>query len=209
MSDQATWLIVGLGNPGRKYAGTRHNAGFMTIDRLAHRLPKGEHRERFDGWLSEIREPDGRTILLKPKTFMNLSGNSVVPAARWYKVPPERILVIFDDLDLPFGSVRLRSSGSSAGHNGLQSIINRFGNQAIPRLRVGIGHGQAQSARSVAYVLSRFNRSESRHLDEVIDLAAEAAICWRREGIDQAMNMYNGRRALPRAAETRHPTSTE
>ncbi|HLI50580.1 MAG TPA: aminoacyl-tRNA hydrolase, partial [Thermomicrobiaceae bacterium] len=166
-------------------------------------------RDRFDGWLSEIREPDGRTILLKPKTFMNLSGNSVFPAARWYKVLPERILVIYDDLDLPFGSIRLRPSGSSAGHNGLQSIINRFGNQDIPRLRVGIGHGQTQSARSVAYVLSRFNRDETRHLDEVVALAAEAAICWRREGIDQAMNMYNGRKALPRAAETRHPTSTE
>lgn len=209
MRDQATWLIVGLGNPGRKYAATRHNAGFMAVDRLAQLLPKGEHRERFDGWLSEIRESDGRTILLKPKTFMNLSGNSVFPAARWYKVPPERILVVFDDLDLPFGSIRLRPSGSSAGHNGLQSIISRFGNQAIPRLRVGIGHGQSQSARSVAYVLSHFNRSESRHLDDVITLAAEAAICWRRDGIDQAMNMYNGRKALPRAAETRHPTSTE
>lgn len=195
MTDRLTWLIAGLGNPGPRYAATRHNIGFMVVDYLARHLPPGEQRRRFDSQLLEIRIPEGRLILLKPETFMNLSGNAVAPAARWYRVPPERILIIYDELDLPFGQIRLRPGGSSAGHNGLTSVINRMGTDRIPRLRVGIGrpaHGN-----SASYVLSRFRPEEERVLPKVIELAGEAALAWQRDGIERAMNMYNRRRVPP------------
>jgi PTH1 family peptidyl-tRNA hydrolase len=197
-----TWLIAGLGNPGRQYAATRHNIGYMVADELARQLPPGERRHRFDGEIIETSEPQGRIVLLKPETFMNLSGNAVSAAARWYRVPPERLLVIHDDLDLPFGQLRLRARGSSGGHNGLASVIARMGTGEIPRLRIGIG--RPEHGNTIPYVLSRFSSEEERALPDVTRLAAEAARCWYRDGIDAAMNAFNRADALPRRGDSRN-----
>ncbi|MBX6341623.1 MAG: aminoacyl-tRNA hydrolase, partial [Thermomicrobiaceae bacterium] len=174
MADRGVWLIAGLGNPGPKYARTRHNVGFMVVDELTRRLGPGERRRRFDAEIAEVPVPGGRLVLLKPQTFMNLSGNAVAPAARWYRVPLERLLVVYDDLDLPFGQIRLRPSGSSGGHNGLTSVIQQLGTDRVPRLRVGIS--RPIQGTTVAYVLSRFSPEEERALPEVIARAADAAL---------------------------------
>jgi peptidyl-tRNA hydrolase, PTH1 family len=195
VTERLAWLITGLGNPGRQYAATRHNIGYMIADELARQLPPGERRHRFDSEIIETSEPEGRIVLLKPETFMNLSGNAVAAAARWYKVPPERLLVIHDDLGLPFGQLRLRARGSSGGHNGLASVIERMGTGTIPRLRIGIG--RPEHGNTIPYVLSRFSPEEERVLPEVTKLAAEAARSWYRDGIDAAMNAYNRADGLP------------
>ncbi|CCF84402.1 aminoacyl-tRNA hydrolase [Nitrolancea hollandica] len=202
MTERLTWLIAGLGNPGRQYAATRHNIGYMVADELARQLPPGERRHRFDGKIIETSEPQGRIVLLKPETFMNLSGNAVAAAARWYRVPPERLLVIHDDLDLPFGQLRLRARGSSGGHNGLASVIARMGTGEIPRLRIGIG--RPEHGNTIPYVLSRFSSEEERALPDVIKLAAEAARSWYRDGIDAAMNAFNRADALPGRDDSRN-----
>lgn len=206
MSERPTWMIVGLGNPGRRYADTRHNIGWMVIDELARRLPGGTERKRFDAVLAEIGIPDGRIVLLKPQTYMNLSGNAVAPAAHWYRVPPARILIVYDELDLPFGQLRLRASGSSGGHKGLASVIERMGTDRIPRLRIGIGRPERGS--SVSYVLSRFRPEEARLVPGIIETAADAALAWQRDGIEAAMNRYNRREAQPGGPDPR-PTDRD
>ncbi len=183
-------MIVGLGNPGAKYAATRHNAGFMVVDQLA-ATQQVKPRERFQASILETQYDDESLVLVKPLTFMNRSGLAVAQAARWYKVRPDRILIICDDLDLPFGSIRLRAQGSAGGQKGLASIIEHLGTNAIPRLRVGIGRPTSGSAEH--HVLSRFSSTERTRLPEVIDLAAEAAMSWLRDGIEPAMNVYNRR----------------
>lgn len=199
MTERLTWLIVGLGNPGRRYAATRHNVGWTVVEQLARLLAGGELRRRFDSEIVETSGPRGRIVLLKPQTFMNLSGNAVAPAARWYRTPHDRILIVYDDLDLPFGQIRLRPGGGSGGHNGLQSIIERMGTDRIPRLRVGIGRPPHEN--SISYVLSRFRPEEERALPRVVETAAEAAMTWHRDGIDLAMNLYNRRDAQPGVTE--------
>jgi len=214
VTERPTWLIVGLGNPGQRYAATRHNIGFMVVDHLARQLEPGDRRNRFDSELIETRDAAGRIVLQKPQTFMNLSGTAVAQAARWYRVPTERILIIYDDLDLPFGRIRLRPGGSSAGHKGLQSVIEHLGTDRVPRLRVGIGRPEHGS--TVSYVLSRFRPEEERVLPDVIALAANAALSWYKDGIDAAMNMYNragaqrevGREAQGRADSQRFTSGT-
>ncbi|HEU4792113.1 MAG TPA: aminoacyl-tRNA hydrolase [Nitrolancea sp.] len=195
MTERLTWLIAGLGNPGRKYAATRHNIGYMIVDELARQLQVDERRHRFDGEIFETSESQGRIVLLKPETFMNLSGNAVSAAAGWYRVPLERLLVIHDDLDLPFGQLRIRAKGSSGGHNGLASVIERMGTGDIPRLRIGIG--RPEHGNTIPYVLSRFSSEEERALPEVTKLAAEAARSWYQDGINAAMNTFNRANALP------------
>lgn len=190
MTEKPTYLIAGLGNPGRRYEGTRHNIGFMVVDELARRLPSGTTRQRFDADLLEISNDAERIVLVKPQTYMNLSGRAVSQAARWYRVPPGRLLVICDDLALPYGRVRLRPGGSSGGQNGLESIIEQLGTDRFSRLRVGIGRPAHGS--SVPYVLSRFTLDEAPLLSQVIDRAVEAAFTWQREGIQVAMNLFNG-----------------
>jgi PTH1 family peptidyl-tRNA hydrolase len=186
-------MIAGLGNPGKKYERTRHNVGFMVLDALERTLPGTSRLRRFDAELFERTIGDGRIVLLKPQTFMNASGNAVGAAARWYHVPLNQLLIVYDDLDLPFGQLRLRPSGSSGGHNGMKSIIDRLGSDQFPRLRLGIGRGQQAS--TIGYVLSRFNATEERQLHEVIERAAGAVLSWQRDGIDVAMNEYNRREA--------------
>lgn len=183
-----TWLIVGLGNPGSKYSNTRHNAGFFVVDALARRLGAPESRKRFRGEVSEVRYGDGRLVLIQPQTYMNESGVTVREAVRWYKTPLENVLIVLDDLDLPFGDLRMRARGSAGGHNGMKSIISQLGTQDIPRLRIGIGRGRSAT---VSHVLSRFAPDEEANLTHVIDCAAEVAEHWLRQGVIETMNFAN------------------
>lgn len=190
MTEQERWLIVGLGNPGRRYANNRHNVGFQCLDRLvrAHQLSFDKRRAKGRLSLGQIEER--AVVLLKPQTFMNESGHSVTLVARFYKVPPERMLVIFDDLDLPLGAVRLRAKGGSGGHKGMRSIIAQLGAQDFPRVRVGIGRppGRMDPA---AYVLQNYSDKERLLMAEVYDWVARAVECWLTEGIDIAMTLFN------------------
>lgn len=182
-------IIIGLGNPGRNYASTRHNIGFMVVDELARRGGETSARKRFRAEVIDTRLPAGKTVLVKPQTYMNESGHTVREVRSWYRADPEQMLVIVDDLDLPFGQLRLRARGSAGGHNGLKSIIGQLGTEEFPRLRVGIGRGPNQAK---AHVLSNFAPSEREHLPRVIDAAADAVELWMREGGLAAMNEING-----------------
>ncbi len=186
-------LIVGLGNPGRKYAETRHNAGFLALDRLAARwrTDEGSYAARFEGVLGQTQRRGTRVLLLKPQTFMNLSGRSVLAAQRFYKVATADVLVVYDDLDLPLGQLRIRGTGSAGGHNGLSDIVRCLGTEAIARVRIGIG--RPQYGDTVSYVLTRFSEQEREEIEPALDRAAEAAACWAEQGLDTAMNRYNRR----------------
>lgn len=184
------FLIAGLGNPGREYRETRHNVGFMVVDRLAERLGVKFTRLEAHALVTKGTYQDMRVILAKPQTFMNLSGNAIGSLARYYKVPVENMLVSYDDVDLPFGALRLRPAGGSAGQKGMKSIIERLGTEAFPRLRVGIGRppGRMDAA---AYVLQPFARDESAELPLLLDRAVEAVLVFMTAGIDKAMNQFN------------------
>lgn len=187
-ADPNTRLIIGLGNPGRQYANTRHNAGFFVVDDLARRLNAPESRKRFKGEVSEARRGNGKFILIQPQTYMNDSGITVREAIQWYKVPLSQVLIVVDDLDIPFGEVRLRQRGSAGGHNGLKSIFGLLGTQDIPRLRVGIGRGRSAT---ISHVLSRFSPEEEAHLPDVISRASDIVELWADRGIIEAMNIAN------------------
>jgi PTH1 family peptidyl-tRNA hydrolase len=177
-------LVAGLGNPGREYEETRHNAGFMIVDRLAQRAGVPFRHEA--KWNAAIASADG-VILCKPQGFMNLSGEPIAAVARYYKIPPGQILAIFDDVALPLGRIRIRPSGSSGGHNGMESILGHIGD--IARLRVGIG--AADGRPMTDHVLGKFLPAERPVLDEAIARAVEAIDCLQRAGIDTAMNQFN------------------
>lgn len=183
------FLLVGLGNPGQRYAQTRHNIGFRCIDLLAKRYGIEMSRKRFAAKLGEGSVGGEHVILAKPQTFMNDSGKAVQPISHWFKVAPERILVIYDDLDLPIGRLRLRLGGSSGGHRGIDSIITDTGNQDFGRLRVGIG--RPILGNPIDYVLNAFSPDEERIISEVINLVESIVGCYLSEGIAQAMNRYN------------------
>ena len=178
-------LIAGLGNPGREYQRTRHNVGFMVLDRLAAdaQLPWDYSEKWSAGWAKSD------VILVKPATFMNRSGEAVAAIANFYKITPAEMLVVLDDLALPLGRLRLRTQGSSGGHNGLESVIEHFGTEAIPRLRVGIGAAPSHGA--VDYVLGRFFEEEKLLLDATIKRAAAAVKCAVDKGLFTAMNVFN------------------
>lgn len=184
-------LIVGLGNPGARYENTRHNIGFRTVERFAARygliFGKIEHKAQ----TASGNAAGQRVLLAKPQTFMNVSGESVQPLVSFYKVPPERIIVIADDLDLPLGTVRLRKSGSSGGQNGLKSILQRLGTQEIARVRLGIGRppGRMDPA---DYVLANWKGDEAIIAIEMQDRAVAALEAWLADGIDLAMSRFNG-----------------
>lgn len=190
MSSDEMLLVVGLGNPGDRYRGSRHNIGFMVAERLNERLGGDQAQAKFTGLYNECRI-DGRKVgILRPQTFMNKSGNSVGQAVNWFKLDLEQMMVIYDDLDLPFGEVRLRRKGSAAGHNGLSSVMQRCGSQEIQRLRVGIGrpsHGD-----TVSWVLSRFSKEEEIELPAVVDHAVDAVLAWIEHDMDEAMGRFNG-----------------
>lgn len=183
--DQPLRLVVGLGNPGREYERTRHNVGFMVVDELARRWGVEQWRTK-DKARQALVTPE-RAVLVQPQSFMNLSGAPVRILASWYRAPAENVLVISDDMDLPFGKLRMRPSGGHGGHNGLRSIIAVLGD-AFPRLRVGVGRPQFAS---IDHVLSPFTDDESAKLPDIINAAADAVETWLREGIEPAMRAAN------------------
>ena len=180
-------LLVGLGNPGREYQDTRHNVGFMVLDRLAHVAATELRSER--AWHAEVGRA-GEVFLCKPLTYMNRSGESVRPLSSFYKIPPDQVLVVLDDMALPLGKLRFRPGGSAGGHNGLQSIIDHFRTPAIARLRVGIGDKQ-QPGDAVGHVLGKFASEEEPVLKDTLARAVEAVQCAQTSGLQAAMNAYN------------------
>ena len=204
----AEWLIVGLGNPGSKYWNTRHNVGFAALDALAEDLHARVDRVKFQGLTGTVDLEGRKLVLLKPATYMNLSGQSVSAAARFYKIPPERILVLFDDISLEPGRLRVRKNGSAGGHNGLKSIIasldsqefprirsisSSLGSQAFPRVKIGVGGKPHPDYDLADWVLSVFPLSERDAMAEVYKRAAEAAKTVVTQGCDTAMNRFNGK----------------
>lgn len=185
------WLIVGLGNPGEEYVKTRHNIGFRAVDELADR-----YRLRFDEKRGKARVAEGtiagqRVAIAKPFTFMNLSGQTVTSLKQWYKIGTADILVVYDDLDLPFGALRLRQRGSAGTHNGMKSIVQLLGSQDFPRLRIGIEQTPA-GWNTANYVLSRFSREQEEQMPTLLGAAADAIEIVLGEGVEAAMNRYNG-----------------
>lgn len=183
-------LVVGLGNPGPAYRNTRHNVGFRVVDRIAERFGADKAREKYKGFVTEIQCAGNRVLLLKPLTYMNRSGESVALAARNRVNGPEDILVIYDDVELPLGRVRIRKQGSPGTHNGMKSVLERLGTQQTPRLRLGVA-GERPWGDLAAYVLGKFEPGEREVVDEMVDAAAEAAIRCLEEGIETAMNEFN------------------
>ncbi|MEO0949337.1 MAG: aminoacyl-tRNA hydrolase [Cyanobacteria bacterium J06641_5] len=198
-------LIVGLGNPGSKYDRTRHNIGFEVLDLLARDWQfSWQEQGRFKGTFAEGPLLGiGKVRLLKPTTFMNRSGEAMRAVCNWFKLPPESVLVIYDDLDLPVGRLRLRSSGSAGGHNGIKSAIAQLGTQQFPRLRIGIGRRDRTSQETVGFVLGKFAPDERKILDTVLPWSIQAVDVALRRGFEQAMNEYNSRSAVPTAAAGR------
>ncbi len=196
----APFLIVGLGNPGREYRETRHNIGFMLVDRLCKELGVSIGKVQSKALIAVGRHAGHRVILAKPQTYMNLSGQSVSGLLRFYKVPVENLIVAHDDLDLPLGTLRIRGGGGSAGQKGVASTIEQLGTQNFARMRLGIGRppGQMDAA---AYVLQNFHGKEQEVLTLVLDRAARACLTFIESGLDAAMNQYNG--ALPEDAPSR------
>jgi len=188
------YLLVGLGNPGRQYASTRHNIGFMTIDRLCEKLLEGAKpmpRVQMRAITYDFRYQEQRVILAKPQTYMNESGQSVAALVKFYKIPVDQIMITHDDVDLPYGWLRLRPGGGSAGQKGIASIIQRLGTQSFPRLRMGIGRPSG-SKMAANYVLNRFSRSEEKELPEILERASEAMLTFVSDGLNTAMNRFNG-----------------
>ncbi len=185
------WLVVGLGNPGPKYDWTRHNMGFLVIDALADRLDVPVQRLRFRA-LTNTAVLGGRSVLLmKPTTYMNLSGESVGEAARFYKIPPDHVLVISDDVALAQGRLRIRRSGSAGGHNGLKNIIAHLGTDAFPRVRVGVGDKPHPDSDMADWVLAKCTGQDRKDLEAAIARAADAVTCLLEQGVDAAMSGYN------------------
>lgn len=182
-------LIAGLGNPGARYANTRHNVGFMVLDRLAEKLNTSFDKKDGDALYAVGRYQGEKLLLLKPQSFMNLSGFPLVSLANFYKVDYSDIMVIYDDLDLPPALVRLRASGSSGGHKGMLSIIEQTGKEQIARIKIGIGRSPYPDAAD--YVLEAFNQEERVLFASAFDIAVQAALCWAEHGIYEAMNCYN------------------
>ena len=181
-------IVTGLGNPGRDYENTRHNIGFMVLKELARRHNPPAGRSRFRAEIFECFLGSEKVVLVAPQTFMNLSGVAVQQVMNWYKADLDDLLVVYDDLDLPFGQLRVRASGSAGGHNGLKSIIQELGSQQVPRLRVGIGRGPGTA---VAHVLSRFNPDDAKALPDVVARAADMVELWIRTDLTTTMNEAN------------------
>ena len=175
-------VIVGLGNPGKKYSGTRHNIGFRVLEELARRHLVDKEESRFDAIIGHIRIGDEKVLLVKPLTYMNLSGRAVQPLMRWFKLDLENLLVNYDDMDLSPGDLRLRMKGGSGGHKGMASIIASLGSQEFSRIRIGIGRPDYEA---INWVLGKFSAAEEKIMDEVISRAADAVECWVKEGIER------------------------
>jgi PTH1 family peptidyl-tRNA hydrolase len=186
------FLIVGLGNPGKEYARTRHNAGFIVVDQLAKRWRADwKVEKKFSGRMARAGRNEREVLLCEPQTFMNSSGEAVATVVNFYRITLARLLVVVDDADLPLGQLRLRPSGSSGGHHGLESIEQHLGSREYARLRVGIGR-TAGPREITGHVLGRFNSTEAQLADKVFAVATDQAECWLNDGIQKAMNQFNG-----------------
>ncbi|HXG12385.1 MAG TPA: aminoacyl-tRNA hydrolase [Gemmataceae bacterium] len=186
-------VVVGLGNPGRRYAGTRHNVGFAVIDALAQSPQAGRFQERFHAEVAELLDEPHKVLLVKPQTFMNLSGRCVRELVDFYQLPLEDLLVVCDDINLPLGRLRVRARGSHGGHNGLRDIQTHLGTTEYARLRIGVGAPEEGDA--VDHVLGRFRPSEQPVIDEAIRLATQAVTVWLHQGIEACMNQFNARKS--------------
>ena len=186
------WLIVGLGNPGREYEKTRHNAGFRAIDVLAGKLGCKIDKLKYQGLYCQTSYGGKKLFLLKPQTYMNLSGRSVLQLSSYFNIPPQRIIVLFDDISLAPGRLRIRADGSAGGHNGIKSIIAEIGSQEFPRVKIGVG-GKAHPDQNLAdHVLSGFSAQEEKDLQSALERAADAALTVIDKGMPEAANRYNG-----------------
>ncbi len=185
------FMIVGLGNPGKQYENTRHNAGFMALDRIAEKAHAEIKRIKYKGLTGECTLAGKRVLLLKPSTFMNLSGQSVQEAMSFYKLPPERVLILFDDINLAPGKLRIRRKGSDGGHNGMKNIIYLSGSDQFPRIKLGVGQKPHPDYDLADWVLSRFSAQELKDLSPALDNAAAAAELILKGEVDRAMNLYN------------------
>ncbi len=186
------WLVVGLGNPGQEYEGTRHNVGWRALDELARLTDTDVTRLKFQAMTGVCTLKDQSALLMKPMTFMNLSGQAVGQAARFYKLPPERVLVLSDDVSLPPGRLRIRQKGSAGGHNGLKSIIQHLGGEGFPRVKIGVGEKPCREYDMVAWVLGKFPPEQQPVMDEAVERAAQAALLCIQQGPEQAMAKFNG-----------------
>lgn len=187
-----SWLIVGLGNPGKEYERTRHNAGFRAIDILASKLGCKIDKAKFQGLYGQVNYAGAKLLLLKPQTYMNLSGRSVLQLSAYFHVPPQRIIVLFDDISLEPGRLRVRANGSAGGHNGIKSIISEIGSEDFPRVKIGVGAKAHPEQNLADWVLSNLSESEEKALVSALDRAADAALCIIDHGVPEAANRYNG-----------------
>ena len=196
------YLIAGLGNPGSEYARTRHNAGFLAVERLGEKFSAGWKREpRFEARVAKVAAGAHKIVLCQPETYMNLSGEAIAPLAGFYKIPAERILVLVDDADLPFGQIRLRPEGSSGGHHGLESIEKHLSTRKFARLRIGIGRTDRQLREITGHVLGKFGEDERELLEKVLERCAAQVECYLHAGIQKAMSQFNGAAAPAKKEE--------
>ncbi len=191
LSGSISWLVVFLGNPGSKYDCSRHNAGFMVGDALSKKIGLNIVRARFHALTDSAEIGDSKVLFMKPQTFMNLSGTAVGEAARFYKIPPEHVLVVSDEVSLPLGKLRVRPKGSAGGHNGLKSIIAALGSDGFPRIRIGVGSPPHPDYDMADWVLSVFHDQDLLDMQAAADRAAEAVISYIREGSERTMNRFN------------------
>ena len=192
MSSENAWLIVGLGNPGPEYAKTRHNVGFRCLDIVAGKLGCAVDKGKFQGLYGVTSYHGSKVYLLKPLTYMNLSGRSVLQLSAYFQIPPERIVVLFDDISLEPGRLRVRGNGSAGGHNGIKSIIQELGSQNFPRVKIGVGAKPHPNFDLAAWVLSTFSASEEKALAVSLENGAKAVLTILDQGVPQAANAYNG-----------------
>ena len=186
-----SWLIVFLGNPGPRYEMTRHNAGFMAADAMAKEKNVNINKARFKALTATCDIGGESVLLMKPQTFMNLSGEAVSQAARFYKIPPEHVIVVSDEISLPIGKLRIRTKGSAGGHNGLKDIIAKLGTDAFPRIRIGVGAPPHPDYDMADWVLSSFKNQDAEDMLAAAARAAQAAQCYITQGADRAMNRFN------------------
>lgn len=187
----AEWIVAFLGNPGLKYNGTRHNAGFMAADAMEKKLGVSINKMRFKALTQTVDIGGKKVLLMKPQTFMNLSGDAIVQAANFYKVLPERVIVVSDETALPIGKLRIRRGGSAGGHNGLKSVIARLDTDQFPRIRLGVGDKPHPDYDMADWVLSAFKGQDAADMELVAKKAADAVECYITEGADRAMNKFN------------------
>ena len=186
-----TWLLAGLGNPEKKYEGSRHNAGFAAADALAKSLCTGRFEKKFKGLITRADVGEQRIYLVKPLTYMNLSGECVATAAGYYRIPADHVIVLVDDVNLAVGRLRVRGSGSAGGHNGLKSIIRELGTDAFPRVRIGVG-GAGDGRDLVSHVLGHLEKKDLATMEKAYEEAGRAALCIAEHGVAEAMNRFNG-----------------